>query len=465
MRFRQQHIEELAELPEDRALATYLSELCWGRLAIWMRFAVVVVLFWAIGIVEEAPGWRSALPVLAGALLVFFFVGRRRGLERLPFLRYGYAILLAQIVLARLGYLPMSAAERLTPFDFMLAGLLMVFPLPTGHHLALLGVFWLPMAVSAGWGDPLNTGSSGVGELIAYTIYAFFVFLFGRFLYRRRVMAFLESWQRARTYHLEGRRMRDELDQARRIQLSMLPQHDPHSDWLDIAGSSQPANEVGGDYYGFFDLGGGRQAVVVADVSGHGVASGLLLAGVRGCLVMLHDGSQEAVPAPQSLLARLDKVVRTVGGRRTFVTMVYTLFEGPSAGRPPRLTLATAGHPPPLHWRAGDGSVGEIVLPSLPLGTTLGGSFPQATVELAAGDVLVFATDGIAEAMTADGRLFGEERLAAALRRFAPGGDAQGATAAALRDALLAELAAFLGGGEVQDDVTLVVVRVKPQPA
>ncbi len=256
--------------------------------------------------------------------------------------------------------------------------------------------------------------------------------------------------------------MRDELDQARRIQLSMLPQNDPYSAWLDIAGSSQPATEVGGDYYGYFELGEGRQAVVVADVAGHGVASGLLLAGVRGCLVLLHDGGEApgepaGPPAPSAILGRLDRVVRTVGGRRTFVTMVYTLFDR-QAGR---LTLAAAGHPPLLHWRAQHGRIEEIALESLPLGTSLGAGraikpFPQTTRDFALGDVFVFATDGIAEAVDGAGTIFGEERLYAAIARVAVG-----ATAAEIRDALLAELAAFLGEGEVQDDVTLVVVRVK----
>lgn len=452
---RRHHIEELAELPEDRALEIHLSELCWARLSWWMRFALVVLVFWSIANLESPRSWRDALPIFEAAVLVFYFVGRRLGLEGRPFLRFGFPLLLAQMTLVRLATFGQEG-ESFGPFDFVLPGLLLIFPLPFLLLLAIFAVFWLPTALASGLPSFLTVGESPVAEPIAYAFYLGILFLCSRYLYRRRVKAFVESWTRARSWALEGRRMRDELDQARRIQLSMLPQHDPYSSWLDIAGSSQPASEVGGDYYDFFELGEGRQAVVVADVSGHGVASGLLLAGVRGCLVMLHDpGPGEGVPPPQDLLARLNKVVRTVGGRRTFVTMAYALFER----SPPRLTLAAAGHPPLIRWRPG-GALDEIALASLPLGTTLAKTFPHASAALEPGDVLVFATDGIAEAIDPEGTLFGEERLHAALGRAA-----LGATAAEIRDAILAELEQFLGAGEVQDDVTLVVVRVKSQPA
>lgn len=446
------HIEDLAELPEERALEIYASELCWGRLVIWMRFGLLVAVGWSAAQAAEERGWRDVLPFLDVLLLLVYFVWRRRGLEAKPFLRYGYGFLVAQVLLMRFAYVS-GTGEIFSPFDFMLPGVLLVFPMPFGHLVGLYAIFWLPMAFTASGYDFLTGAHQDLGSLTGYSFYLVFFFLFSRFLYRRRVKSFTESWQRARLWALDGRRMRDELDQARRIQLSMLPQHDPYSPWLDIAGASRPATEVGGDYYGFFEVGPGRQAVVVADVAGHGVASGLLLAGVRGCLVMLHEvGAAASLPAPHVLLARLDRVVRTVGGRRTFVTMAYTLFER----EPMRLVLAAAGHPPLLRLRSRDGEIEEIALPSLPLGTTLSTGFPETTVAIDPGDIFVFATDGIAEAVNPAGDLFGEERLKAAIVRAA-----LGASASEIRDALLGELETFLGAREGQDDVTLVVVRVK----
>jgi phosphoserine phosphatase RsbU/P len=231
-----------------------------------------------------------------------------------------------------------------------------------------------------------------------------------------------------------------------------LPQSDPVSPWLDIAGLSRPATEVGGDYYDYFELDDDGQAVVVADVAGHGVASGLLLAGVRGCLVMLHHYPNVAA-MPAEILGRLDWVVRAVGGRRTFVTMIYAIFQRSTS----RLRLASAGHPPILLWRQATGDIEELILPSLPLGTTLAPSFPEQEVALAVGDVAVLLTDGLAEALDPQGAIFGDAGLRAALGRAA----ASAASASAIRDALLAEVVDFLGANEGQDDMTLVVVRIK----
>lgn len=448
------HIEDLAGLPEEQAVEIHLGELCWARLLLWQRLGVLAHFGWLMAVFESPPlSWRHALPLLSAGLSLVYFLWRRRGLEALPFLRYGYFFLLGHLILVRLAYLPLDGPFH--PFDFMLPFLLLLFPLPFGHALTYFGVFWVPMVLVGGLADFLSGSAANLGATIGYSAFLLLTFSINRWAFRRRIKSFLAAWQRARAFALEGQRMRSELDQARRIQLSMLPQHDPYSSWLDIAGVSRPANEVGGDYYGFFEVDEDRQAVVVADVAGHGVASGLLLAGVRGCLVMLHeDGAGEHLAAPRELLARLNRVVRTVGGRRTFVTMAYALFER----APPRLTLAAAAHPPLLRWRAAGevGEIEEIALPSLPLGTTLASDFPQRRLDIEPGDVFLFVTDGIAEALDPSGRLYGESRLHAALAACA-----LGATAAEIRDTLLAELEQFLGAQEGQDDVTLVVVRVK----
>ena len=443
-------MEELADLPEEQAVAAHLDDLAWARLSIWARLALFGLFAWFVIVSEDPFSWLRLLPVASLLLFTAYFLARRRGLERLPFLRFGFGFLLVQMLLVRMAY-DLRTGEPV--LDFLLPPLLLVFPLPLAYQLGLLGVFWLPAAAVYGGLQLLTGGETDFATLTGYSVYLLLLVGMGRLLYRRRVKLFLESWQRARTWALEGRRMRAELDQARRIQVSMLPQGDPYSSWLDIAGVSRPATEVGGDYYDYFPLGNDRQAVVVADVAGHGVASGLLLAGVRGCLVMLHEaGAGEEVPAPPDLLARLSRVVRTVGGRRTFVTMVYCLFERD----PARLTLAAAGHPPLLRFRAGSEAIEEIALPSLPLGTNLASTFPETSLALEAGDVFMLSTDGIAEAENAAGDFFGETRLAATLKRVA-----LGATAAEIREAVLAELEAFLGSREGQDDVTLVVVRVK----
>jgi serine phosphatase RsbU (regulator of sigma subunit) len=120
-----------------------------------------------------------------------------------------------------------------------------------------------------------------------------------------------------------------------------------------------------------------------------------------------------------------------------------------------RLQVVSAGHPPPLHWSAASGEVAELGSGSLPLGTRLGARPHEASAALAAGDVVLFYSDGLPEIINAHGEPYGAERLARAVRRAAGGGSAR-----QIRDALLATLANYKGDVEQPDDLTLVVMRV-----
>ena len=107
--------------------------------------------------------------------------------------------------------------------------------------------------------------------------------------------------------------MREEFDTARRIQLSMLPQGPPNVSWIEVAAASLPATEVGGDYYDYFRISPSQIVVVIGDVAGHGLASGLLLSGVRSCLYLL----EKDLASPVEVLDRLNHMVRRTTDRRT----------------------------------------------------------------------------------------------------------------------------------------------------
>lgn len=265
---------------------------------------------------------------------------------------------------------------------------------------------------------------------------------------------FIDAWRRENRRSKERERMREELGDARRIQLSMLPQRAPTVAGLDMAGISIPASEVGGDYYDYFPLDDHRLLVVVADVAGHGVASGLILSGIRSCLHLL----LETPPSPVEVLQKLDRVVRQTAGKRHFVTMIYAFIDLDQR----RLTVAAAGHPPLLHARRG--SVDELGRPSLPLGTPLEGTFQQVTASFAPGDTFLLYTDGIAETCNDREDAYGNERLHQRLAAFAgprPGGAQR--SAREIRDTLLSDIVQFKGDAEQTDDITVVVVRVEPE--
>ena len=142
--------------------------------------------------------------------------------------------------------------------------------------------------------------------------------------------------------------MREEIEYARKIQLSMLPQLPPDIGWVELAAASLPATEVGGDYYDYFRLSGSQLALVIGDVSGHGLASGLLLSGVRSCLYLL----EKDLAVPVAVLDRLNPMVRETTDRRTYVTLLCAVLDRAEDGSGVKVTVASAGHPPLLCWDA-----------------------------------------------------------------------------------------------------------------
>jgi stage II sporulation SpoE-like protein len=266
---------------------------------------------------------------------------------------------------------------------------------------------------------------------------------FGLLLTRRFRRRFLEQWRRQVGAVREQLRVRDELALARQVQLSMLPAAVPRLPRLDVAAACLPAYEVGGDYYDFFTAEDGL-AVVVADVAGHGVASGLVLASVRsGLTLLMEEPDHQLGPT----MVRLDRLVQRTA-RRMLVTLAIARFD--DAGE--KVTVATAGHPPVLVRRR-SGEVEEVATPSPPLGTRLPAATAARDVPFGDGDCCLLYTDGLVEAPNAAGEAYGAARLAAVLAGQSPADGAQ-----AICDGVLADLAAHRGAAAQQDDVTLVVV-------
>ncbi len=147
--------------------------------------------------------------------------------------------------------------------------------------------------------------------------------------------------------------------------------------WLDLQGMSLPATEVGGDYYDFLIVDPNRVAVVVGDVAGHGVASGLLLSGVRAGLHLLRADLAD----PRAVVERLNLLVRDSGVSRLFMSLVVALFDRTTG----KVEVVTAGHPPAMRFRAASGQVTVLEASSPPLGTRLPPGFPAARRDPRAG--------------------------------------------------------------------------------
>ncbi|RMH19897.1 MAG: hypothetical protein D6696_09500 [Acidobacteria bacterium] len=244
----------------------------------------------------------------------------------------------------------------------------------------------------------------------------------------------------------ERERQRVELETARGIQQSILPELPPQLQGVEIAHSYLPATEVGGDFYDVLALDDGRLAVAVGDVAGHGVSSGLVMSMTKSALAVQVTFD----PAVESVMGTLNRMVYQSARARLLTTLCYAVLDP----RRREMLYASAGHLFPYRLRAG-GEVEHLEAGAYPLGVR-GDIAPRVrNVKLAPGDVIFLYSDGLVEAC-ADGsdEPFGFERLEASLRRHA------GESPQRLRDAVLADVARYAGARARQDDVTVLVLRL-----
>jgi serine phosphatase RsbU (regulator of sigma subunit) len=230
---------------------------------------------------------------------------------------------------------------------------------------------------------------------------------------------------------------------AETIQRALLPGARPDVAGLDVGAVYESAArlEVGGDVYDFLELGDGRLAVVIGDVTGHGVEATADMAMAKFVFRSLAREHSE----PSDFLAHANEVIAGEIALGSFITMVYLDLD--SRGR---ASVASAGHPVPRLVMS-DGRVEPLECRGLALGIEGGQVYEQLEVELPAGAAVVLYTDGVIEARSG-GELYGEARLDACLAERAR------LPAQALAAAVLADCRAF-AGGELRDDCAIVVAR------
>lgn len=236
------------------------------------------------------------------------------------------------------------------------------------------------------------------------------------------------------------RQVKSELEIARNVQQKLFPGQTRLLPSIDYAGQCVPAREVSGDYYDFLDIGESGLGLVLADVSGKGVAAALLMANLQACF---RSQSQDALRQPAGMLKSVNKLFYDSTPPEHYAT----LFFGNYDDRSRRLRYVNCGHLPPILMRA-DGSVDR-----LPPTATVLGVFPkweseEGTVDLAPGDTLVLFSDGVTEAGVETEAEFGEEGLLRVMRANRSGG------AESLVNAIIHAVA-----GEKEDDVTVVAIR------
>lgn len=247
----------------------------------------------------------------------------------------------------------------------------------------------------------------------------------------------------------EREALESEFAMARAAQQRLLPRIPARVDGFSLSASCHPARDVGGDLYDFFRFPDGSYGMCVADVSGKGVPAALYMTMTKGILAA---ASRDPVDLP-GLAAVLNAQLYAAGRKKTFVTMALARLD-PSVRR---LEYLRAGHNSIL-WRRSEAGSCEYRKPrGVGLGLAPSRLFDRAIqvdqLDLQPGDVVVFYSDGITEAMNTALELFGEERLEAVVQQHA------GLDAAGIEAAILREVRSFAAGEPPHDDMTLLVLK------
>jgi len=240
-------------------------------------------------------------------------------------------------------------------------------------------------------------------------------------------------------------RLETEVNIAKEIQESLIPDATLKTAWVRISGRMIPATEVGGDIYDVVQVSENQIAFAVADVTGHGVGAGILSAMVKSALrlQLQHD------PSPGAVLSQVNNTIYQLADEKTFVTFAYALIDQARK----TVFLATAGHPPILHLGQQLPSVQWYRDSNLALGMRPNISFSFREIPLVSGDRFIMYTDGLLEAANSDGEQFGTDRLEeVALKSYDSVDDFCTALASAVRQ--------FSGRETFEDDLTIVCAQM-----
>ncbi len=318
-----------------------------------------------------------------------------------------------------------------------------VRPRPDGSQSVPLTIafFGLMTAIGAGAGMLVSDRWLGLHLRSGATLASFLAYLalfFALFI----GLAF------ARSYHrdaMQKARADQELDLARRIQRSFLPEVFPAGATFDLHAVNLPSRQVSGDFYDVVATPGGGLLLAIADVSGKGVAAALLGSMLQASL-RTQAGDKTSTAA---IVRTVNALALASGGTGKFVTLFLAHLD--PAGL--RLCYTNAGHNPPMLFRC-EGARETLDAGGTVVGAFEGAEYEEAVVQLRPGDRLLLFTDGVTEATEARGGMFGEERLAALVGSLPP------LPARALVDRVLAAVDAFLAGTEPGDDITVMALTV-----
>jgi serine phosphatase RsbU (regulator of sigma subunit) len=414
--------------------------------AIWLA----VGCFWCVYFLVDATLYREVLWQLATLRILLIvnafsvaYISYRRLFNISPFDLYGVSGLLTWAIIGCMLIVNRDPTGQYGMAFF--GGLFIVSLLP-------VSISWLLVLIITPWLFYTIALLFIEGALLALRVWIFDISLIMTAILGMAVHVQLQRLRWANFFNEQqvrtlNQHMQNELALARGIQQGLLAA--PQARWLqfDLACFSEPAREVGGDFYLYHGFSDGRLALAVGDISGKGLPAALLMSTSLASL----QASLGDELSPATRLARLDYVLTPyTKASRQNCALCYAELQGHT------MRVANAGCIGPLVRRR-DGRTEWVEIGGLPLGAGLGARFgyQDRTVLLENGDLIVFCSDGLVETMNEQGELFGFERVEQVVR------DCTAHMPRGLVDDLLNAAAFFRGAAEQHDDLTIVVIGVQ----
>lgn len=241
----------------------------------------------------------------------------------------------------------------------------------------------------------------------------------------------------------QNQRMVKDLEDARKLQLAMLPANLPELPHLEIAVEMRTAQEVGGDYYDFH-LDGDQLTFAIGDATGHGLKAGTIVTATKTLF-----NSFFTLENPREILTEISKSLKMMGFRNMYMAMLLAKISDKD------MVISSAGMPFAYYFKASDNTVMEIELKGMPLGGFPEFKYQSRKISFSQGDTFLFLSDGLAECFNPAGEAFGEERIKNLFEQMAPQSP----------ERIITEMTQaakeWVGSSQPQDDMTLIVMKIK----
>jgi PAS domain S-box-containing protein len=240
-----------------------------------------------------------------------------------------------------------------------------------------------------------------------------------------------------------NKRMKKDLEDARQLQLAMLPTILPKLSYLDIAVSMTTAQEVGGDYYDFYQE-DQNLTFAIGDATGHGLKAGTIVTATKALF-----NSVSKFDNPRDMLSRISGSLKNMGFRNMYMAMLLAKISKKE------IVISSAGMPFTLYYRHADQTVNDIPLRGMPLGSFPKYDYPAEKIKVNAGDAFLFYSDGLSECFNRRGDMFGDSRIKSLFGKLTVESPDK------IIDELTEAAEDWMGNGKPHDDMTLVVMKIK----